>query len=272
MKTFLFAVVTFISSIAVSSPADSIRCPLQNPFVLKIRVSGLFSESNHTYSSYFDEIDSIDYRDSTRFTFSMMHDTLRYQEVVSHGPDPWTVVIIFDTVHHTIPYLSCSKYVLSVGSYDESHSRRAVVLRDLLFDSSSIYSDDLILNNHLVSAAYQDGESHWGPGNHSSYTKDLQTTTAFDLYGGTRSSHFSPEATVAFSSRHSFEIHPYSQSLRFDFSDSNCEIIELYSILGNMVVRSAIQPGQTSLSIDYLPTGLYLVRLKNEVQKVYVVD
>src|ERR1051325_7939027 len=167
MKCIVLIVLLSCNTASMATAVDS-TSPLRNPFVIKVHVAGLFqddystpyggSNSSGKYQSAFDLSDSIDFRDTVNT------DAYHYQNRVLTHIAYWndfhqkSSKIVFDSIPGRIlSIITESREVqppqFSGGSW--SMQSNSVELKNLIYDSTSFFTSDSDLNNHLVNVHSQ---------------------------------------------------------------------------------------------------------------------
>lgn len=213
-------------------------------------------------------------------TYSFVKDTLRYEHRrIATGPypsrDSSLVIIVFDTSKDSVISLW-----LALGhwsSYAFLDQGSAFRLRAINFnvDDSSMYTFDSSMSAHAISVDYSQytAEYYWGRQNSSlgQFSSTDLRVSSIDLAGIVRAVHLADPARVLSqrATRSSFAASSFGHDLYVSLARAeDLEAIELYSLLGTKLDVKPSTLSQTEALIRGVPPGLYIVRVRDQVEKV----
>jgi hypothetical protein len=276
MKQLLIFVLTFLPSIATSMPQDSIPAPFNAPFSLVFDVIGVVDTGvpgTGCPNGFLDSI-YVNPQSTSQYTqYTMSGDSIFWDNGFSPGPQ-WgdEMLLILDSVRGEIAELTMSTgYAVNDGlSY--TIWNKSLSLKNLHYDSSSIYFDDSLLSEHYNGASYSYSENDAGTGNTLASCR-LVSVSLVALSGIFRPIRLSYPALVEQTSSplSNISVRFIEGSLFCSFNSSDyTRTLELYTPLGIQVGNYEIAPGQTSAAIPPLAAGLYFIRMDGVVVKVAV--
>ena len=270
MKRLLLILLLFVPAGLRAAPVDSV---LRLPFTLRFEIAGTF----HNENEYMDRTDSSNGFNTVSIEITADSNNTRVDNNVMEirsGDD--TCTIVFDPSNHTIDTITVSHSNLSFSSGEhgtnEHYSTSALItLTNLLYDST-IFALDNNFGSHVGSVAYSDV---WGPqgtmlGDFGS--SELIQLSSLSLSGDFRPVTFqNPTASVATPIiAKNFRILQSGNTLTFTLDPTaDKQVLNVYSVIGSHIADMDLLPGQTSASIA-LSTGFYLIRLGDQVTKVWV--
>lgn len=270
MKCLSFITLMFISSISFSTPRDSIPTPFNSPFAIVFKVYGsLECSGGAPFPSWFLDSIVVNSHDTSHCTF--VGDSLYYYNAVyPHSGFGDEVLLVFDSVKgHILECNLSTGYLNNAINNYSTYWFKSLSLRDLRYDSVSIYVDDLSLSMHLIGASYTEEENDQNQ--NSVYRCSLLSVTSVALSGLFRPIVFSSPALVESDSTRMTELSIRSMEgslFCFFGASGHYRTLELYTPVGMQVASSEIAPGQTELILPHLQSGLYFVRLDGAVLKI----
>jgi len=174
----------------------------------------------------------------------------------------------FDSATHTISHFD---YASNYSTQDEYEVyENSISLKNFLYDSNGIYSDDHSLANHLVSATYS-----YSHGRHSWDARGYYLIGGVDpvdlsgIFHPMQLTDFSSVAASPIPSPVSILSIEGSLECHFDASDHSRNL-EIYSPLGIKTGDFEIVAGESTLKIPSISSGLYFVRLGESLVKIFV--
>jgi hypothetical protein len=277
MKVVALAVFLLFPSLCFAADVDSSLLPaiFRKPFVIDIRVHEVRVDSFWQFTTFtgekaydatiFDTI-SIDHNDPA---FAIRNDTLMYSRRIPqfgvYGDDQLTLIL--DTIHHSIPFIRIRSTWMNSNSTLTPQGYSILVLKNLEYDSVSIFSSTSFLD-HVDSARFFEA------GSDAPDSKVTQTimTKFVELGGVFRTERLqNPNVGVRVESQsNGFVVRTECNILECSFeASSHVRTLEVHSLLGQRVVAVPVAIGEGHATIR-LPNGLYFARLGQQVQKIYV--
>ncbi len=271
MKRISLLVFVLMPALAFGQAGNQLG-PLHLPFEFKITVNGLFAPC----------IDESPYSPPTSFVFDWIidsgdtnyhlnNDTITYNDSGSSNVKEASYFkMIFDTTTETVRELSFAEsqdYIVGFGGSDFSQSLELINLK---YNSTSIFSPNSGLTNHLGEAYYY---SYWeaATGNPPPECDTLVYVTSVNLSGNFQPVVLWAGVAMPAASPSTISIIDYDGTIQCTFPSSDqLRILELYTPLAMKAAAIEITSGQGSISLPNLSRGLYFLRLDGNVIKFAV--
>jgi hypothetical protein len=275
MKRIALLVLMLMPAMAFGQTGSNRLGPLHLPFEFKITVNGVFypcsdaPEQDTSVGSY--GLDWIINPGDTNI--HLRNDTITYSKKVgnpfTNGASDSSFTMIFDTTDKTIQDLTLSEsYNINYGGLGFTDYSSFVELTNLRYDSTSIFSPDSGLTDHLsVAGSYY---SWLAPtGNGPTYCDTLAYPSSVNLSGNFQPAVLWAGVAMPTVSQPNMSISNHDGTIQCGFPPSDLSrTLELYTPLGVKSATFEIPSGQTSISLPYLMSGLYFLRLDGNVIKV----
>ena len=251
--------------------------PLRLPFEFKITVNGMMASCSNapgpdsSFGSFI--FDWILNPGDTNLHLS--NDTITYSKSLGNpdinGASDTSFTIIFDTTAKTIQDLTLAEsYNINYGGLGFTDNSSSLALTNLDYDSTSIFSLDSSLTNHLIGAS---NYSSWlaPSGNGPTYCDNLAYVLSVNLSGDFQPAVLWAGVAMPTASQSNMSISEYDGTVQCGFpSSDHPRALELYTTLGVKAASIEISAGQNEILLPHLTSGLYFVRMDGNMLKIAV--
>ncbi len=272
MKRVFFTLFVLLPTVALGQNGSQLG-PLHLPFEFKITVNDsnrTCDESPYPPDSSFGFDLTIDPGDTN---FHLNNDTIICSEAQNLQRNPQDSIyfrMVFDTTTETIQDLTLVESFRLVQFLGGTNLYSYLELINLSYDSTSIFSPDSDLNNHLSAASYS-YYSEEPSGNPPPHCESLVYVMSVNLSGNFRPATLTEGVAMPTQEQSAL-------SLVNDNGNEFCTFpiaahprtLQIYTPLGVKVCSVEVPAGAAQVALSVLTRGLYFVRMDGSILRVAI--